>query len=201
LNNPILFSSRPSLNQKANYSGFKGQHGLVYQAVTTANGLVIDLDGPFPGRYNDSRVVIETDLLARVRKLVYDVRIYILEQNRSPLDGSFFLFGDKGYSCRQMMMSSFNARGGRQLTKEERKFNDDMATGRVSTENIFGRIVNIWRSLNKAADMRFFVNDPDECYLAAVFLTNCLTCLDGGNIVSDRFSYPPPQLEEYLSWS
>jgi hypothetical protein len=32
----------------------------------------------------------------------------------------------------------------------------------------------------------------------AIFLTNCLTCANGGNQISKYFGLAPPSLEEYI---
>jgi hypothetical protein len=41
---------------------------------------------------------------------------------------------------------------------------------------------------------------PVCAYIIACFwLTNCMTCANGGNQTSWRFDCPPPTLDEYLS--
>ena len=44
------------------------------------------------------------------------------------------------------------------------------------------------------------VGDGDMCrkYLTACFLRNCMTCIRGGNQISEYFGCSPPTLEEFL---
>lgn len=58
---------RPSEDQHAYFSGHKRLHVLKYQAVMCANGLVCDLDGPYPGRRHDAG---ETTYCYFVRMLI-----------------------------------------------------------------------------------------------------------------------------------
>jgi len=104
-----------------------------------------------------------------------------------------------GYVCRQVLLSSFSRRGG-DLTEEQKSFNVDMSIARVSIENIFGRVCNLFQNLNNWSYWKIDLNHPGDFYFIAVMLTNMLTCLRGGNQVSDRFLFPPPTLNDYLSY-
>lgn len=45
---------RPSVDQRIYFSGHKRVHALKYQAVMGANGIVCELDGPYPGSRHDA---------------------------------------------------------------------------------------------------------------------------------------------------
>jgi len=87
---------RPVSQQEKNYNGWKKGHGIIFQALTLSNGLVLDLQGPFEGAYNDSKIVIENDLLQRIRKIGYLVRKNLAEQQAELPNTPYCLFGDKG---------------------------------------------------------------------------------------------------------
>jgi len=73
-----------------------------------------------------------------------------------------------------------------------------MSIARVSIENIFGRVTNLFQNLGNSNYWKLELNNPGDFYFISVMLTNFLTCLRGGNQVSDRFDFPPPTLKKYI---
>ena len=74
--------------QRACYSGHKRMHSLVYQTITTPDGLIFSLYGPQEGRRHDLTLFRQSNIeLAREEALVIDGR-------------QFYIFGDAAYMLR-----------------------------------------------------------------------------------------------------
>ena len=80
------------------------------------------------------------------------------------------------------------------------RLNETMAAARtVTSEWLYGIVTNTFQTLDFARWQRQWWTAPALQYFAAVFLTNCRTCLDGGNKISRFFQCNPPDLGDYLS--
>jgi len=60
---------RPDDAQEAIFSGHYRGHGWKFQAVSTPDGLISHLDGPYPGRVNDQGMVNRSTLLELIKGL------------------------------------------------------------------------------------------------------------------------------------
>ena len=58
---------RPKANQRLYYSGYKKCHAIKFQAVTTPDGLMSHLAGPWEGRVGDYGMYLDSGLQDRLR--------------------------------------------------------------------------------------------------------------------------------------
>jgi DDE superfamily endonuclease len=111
-----------------------------------------------------------------------------------------YVFGDSAYTGSYATIGCYRKPRGRQLTESQRQFNGEMSSTRVSVEHGFGRIQNLWQSQGFHLTKRMGSTPVAAYYLAAVLLTNLMTCLRGHQI-SIKFNCKPPSLDEYFASS
>jgi hypothetical protein len=87
--------SRPVVGQEGIYNGHHRTHALKYQGVTSADGMIVSLAGPFFGRDHDMRMLNESNLLALLENLDYI-------DNRD-----FYIYGDSGYVMSRFIQIPF----------------------------------------------------------------------------------------------
>ncbi|KAF8927145.1 hypothetical protein BGZ47_002310, partial [Haplosporangium gracile] len=74
------------LLQEEYYSGYKKYHCLKFQTITTPDGMIVHVDGPFIGRHNDTGMLIRSP-----------IRHYPAAHARSPGGRQLAVYGDEGY--------------------------------------------------------------------------------------------------------
>jgi nuclease HARBI1 len=91
----IEIARLPGLMQRATYSGHKRRPGLKWQVVTTPDGMLFHVFGPFEGRRHDMNLYAESGL--------DDVL------GESLLIGGiqYHLYGDSGYALRPYLITQF----------------------------------------------------------------------------------------------
>jgi hypothetical protein len=110
----------------------------------------------------------------------------------------YVLYGDPGYKTSGHIVAPI-----RNATPDsnEARMNAAMSSVRVSVEWAFGYVQSNWGHVSWVNGQRVLLSPVGLQYRVAVLLSNCLTCLRGGNIISDKFGVNPPTLEEYLQAS
>lgn len=171
---------RPSINQRIYFSGHKRVHAVKYQAVMCANGVICELDGPFPGHRHDAGMLRESALYEKLERLVQG--------------GGYTIYGDPAYPLRPLLMRPY---AGASLTLQQRRFNAGMSTVRQAVEWGFGKTVSLWAFLGYKKNQKLLLQNVPQMYRVAVILTNCHTCLYGSQ-VGMFFGLRPPSLLEYL---
>lgn len=130
---------RPDWHQEVSYSGYKKGHVFNMQAITTPDGLISSLDGPYPGRMNDARMVRESGLEDHLRRLF---------EGRPPSEW-VWLYGDKAYSGKFGIMGAYKRRNiERGLAADLRAYNRTMASMRMAVENGFAMVSNLFQVTN-----------------------------------------------------
>jgi hypothetical protein len=178
--------SRPESNQHMFYSGHKKLHGMVFQAITTPDGLISSLFGPFVGRTNDWGMYNASRVPRRLHRMM-------------PADGPrpmLYLYGDPAYHLSHGVMSPFGPR--KQISSRKRRFNKTLSRHRISVEHSFGQIFNLFKSLSFQKGLRVGDQAVAAFFLVAALLCNCWTCLNEGNQTSMKYQLAPPTLAEYL---
>ena len=66
----VLRIFRPKINQKIAYNGHKQTHGIKFQSLPLANGLIGNLSGPYVGKRDDSTMSHEPRLLSNLQRSV-----------------------------------------------------------------------------------------------------------------------------------
>lgn len=174
---------RPKRNQRPFYTGYKKRHGIKYQAITTPDGLISHLSGPYEGRYNDLTMLRESGLEDSLEGRYGERR-------------TLFLFGDQAYKQCRYIIPPFSG-DHRVLSPRKRRFNDSLSSVRIAVENSFGLSQNLFLSNALHVELKKDWMPVASHYEVAVLLTNCFTCLRG-NLISRRFHIDPPSIEDYL---
>lgn len=175
--------SRPKHMQQVFYNGHKRCHALKFQAVTTPDGLTVDLSEAYVGSRHDQAMLQHTQIEG------------ILRQHAKGLDGrQMRLYGDKGYTATDVIMTPFRGHEDR-LDFRQTVFNKAMSRCRIGVEHEFGRVHNVFRLTQYEDNLLFFKNKLNEIYHVAVFLKNCMICVGRG---PGNSPLPPPSLAQYL---
>ncbi|XP_077522953.1 uncharacterized protein LOC144133675 [Amblyomma americanum] len=171
---------RPSEGQRVYFSGHKRVHALKYQALMCPNGLICQLDGPYPGSRHDAGILRESKLYETLEELVPG--------------NDAVIYGDPAYPLRPLLMKPY---GGARLTTAQENFNAAMSTVRQAVEWGFGRVISQFAFLDFKKNQRLLLQAVPRMYRVAVILTNCHACMYG-NQVSNYFDLEPPCLFDYL---
>ena len=108
------------------YTTHKKQHGNNHQGLTTPDGLLIEMFGPFEGRTNDKKMLRSSNLLNRMAHYF----------------PGYCLFGDKGYDHgHPSLQVPFK---GAHLTPAQTAYNLTMSRIRQPVEWSFGKVVVLW---------------------------------------------------------
>ena len=180
---------RPStIEQRYWYTGYKKYHGFEFQAISTADGLIISLPGPTTAADGDWALWHQSDIETILHNLFNDIL-----QDQEPL-----IYSDPAYNGSFGIMCPFVRQPGRQLTFIQQQANATMSSIRVSIEHLFGYTLNLWAANGYKYSQKIGHSPVAARYLVAVLLTNIRTCIDSGNQVAYYFNYKPPTLAEYL---
>ncbi|CAM9615735.1 unnamed protein product, partial [Heterosigma akashiwo] len=171
-------TARPVRGQREFYSGHKKAHGLRYQAITLPDGLIAQLWGPLGARWPDITMVQESGLEQ------------LLEENFP----GYCLWGDAGYGLSEFIMRPFHRRT---ATAAQLAWMAVLAPLRATIEWAFGLITRSFPFFSLKAGQKYLLSPVAKHYMVAAALTNCRTCLRGGNSISKFFKLRPPTLEEY----
>ncbi|ETP15685.1 hypothetical protein F441_09609 [Phytophthora nicotianae CJ01A1] len=172
------------MSQKSVYNGHKRKHALKYQTLTTPDGLIAHLYGPFPGRNHDIKLFKDSKISERIRN---DSRFQ-----------QYKIYGDQAYGNDDVLTSPYAGAVGNR-SREQRQVNVSMSRVRVSMEWSYGQVTNYWTALDFKRQARVGIQPVGLMYRVGVFLTNCITCTQGGNTISDYFGLAPPSLSVYLN--
>lgn len=106
------------------------------------------------------------------------------------------VFADSAYVNNTVMISMFR---GRALPAWALAFNKVMSRPRTSVEWGYNQVCRNFAYVDWTKQLKIELMPVEAIWHIGVFLTNCLTCHNGGNQISDFFQCDPPTLEEYLS--
>ncbi|KAH8023040.1 hypothetical protein MRX96_053161 [Rhipicephalus microplus] len=154
---------------------------LKYQSLMCPNGLICQLDGPYPGRRHDAGILRDSQLYEKPEALA--------------LDKEFVIYGDPAYPLRPLLMKPY---GGAALTAAQQEFNSSMSAVRQSVEWGFGKVISEFAFVDFKKNQKILLQAVPRMYRVAVILTNCHACMYG-NQVSKYFDVQPPCLQDYLS--
>lgn len=164
-------------------------HNLHYDRVwaklcNDVAGLCVSFYGPIEGSRHDSTLLRQSGLMA------------YLSEDEQLADTDLLMYGDPAYSVNRFLCSPFK---GNALTFPQRRFNTVMSGVRVSIEWFFGILKRVWAHIDWHKKHQLELSPIADLINVAVLLTNCNTCVRGGNQISDFFRCPPPTIEDYLT--
>jgi len=111
--------TRPKKGQKHYYSGKKKTHTLKNQVITDKKGKVRATTESVPGKKHDKKLFDESKI--------------ILPQKSN-------LIGDLGYYGAEGVTLPNKKSKGKELTKEEKKYNKELSKRRITVEHTFGKM-------------------------------------------------------------
>ena len=152
------------------------------QSVTTPNGLIAHMFGPIEGRRHDAFMLSVSGLPLK------------LQPFKRPNGEPYVLYGDPAYGLSQNILSPFC---GLNLSLQEKKFNKEMSSVRISVEWSFGKLLQYFAYLDFKKNQKILLQPIGKYYLVGTILTNCHTCLYGSNTTT-FFGVQPPSMETYL---
>ena len=170
--------------QRASFSGHKRFHCLIYQTVTTPDGLIFHLYGPEVGRRHDM-------YLYRTSGLDGILRDTLLIEGKQ-----YAIYGDAAYLHRpwlQVAFSRFN------VTPQQTLYNQRMSAVREAVEWSYKDIKQLWSSQDYKRNLKVRKAPISQMYKAAAILTNIKTCLHKGGQVGSYFGVEPPSIDEYMT--
>lgn len=170
--------------QRSVYSGHKRMHCLIYQTLTTPDGLMFALYGPEEGRRHDITLYRHSEWEAILSECLH-------------INGQYYyIFGDSAYMLRPWMQRLYS-HGIR--TPEQAEFNGKMSTVRVAVEHNYKDLKQYWTSQDFARNLKVRLTPIAMLYKASALLLNFHVCLYGGGQVGCQFDVKPPTLLEYLN--
>lgn len=108
----------------------------------------------------------------------------------------FVLYADQGYAIMELLITPFPGRR-EDLQPQQVAFNEAMKVLRIAVEWGFQKIIALFAFVDFKKNQKLLLQDLEGMYKVAAILTNCHTCLYGGQ-VSTYFNIVPPTLNEYF---
>lgn len=147
--------------------------------------MIGDLYDPVSCRRHDSYLLRKSGLHDRLTALLSDF----------PLN--YLCYGGSAYpKLRFITRGAKRAKVPNPLNLVALKNSRRMSKVRECVEWGFVKIVNLWAFLDFSKNLQMFSSPIASYYTVMAFLTNCHTCLYGGQ-TSQFFECAPPTLEEY----
>eukprot|EP00171_Calliarthron_tuberculosum_P007558 IDg7558t1 len=151
--------------QRSCFSGHKRFHCLVYQTVTTPDGLMFNLYGPEVGRRHDMTLYRESNLDAVLQEaLLVDGRQYCI-------------FGDSAYVLKPWLQTAFPRVGS---TSAQEAYNTAMSMVREAVEWTYKDLKQIWTSQDFKRQLKVLQSPIALLYKSSALLWNFRTCLTRG---------------------
>ncbi|GJJ68191.1 nuclease HARBI1 [Entomortierella parvispora] len=178
--------ARPMENQRQEYNGHHRVHAMKFQAVTTPDGIVVHLSGPYHGKQHDTAMY-------RISRL----QDTLLERVKDVAGNNMCIFGDQGYELSPVLQVAFPGRDN-ELTAGQRAFNKAMAEVRIAVEWSFGHTLQYFSFTELKKTQRSLLSALHVQYTISVLFANLHSCITQKNASVGKFGLSPPTLEEYL---
>lgn len=170
-------------NQRVVYSGHKRSHCLVYQSISTPDGLIFHMFGPEVGRRHDITLYRQAGMDDILRdSLLID-------------DRQFYIYGDPAYILRPWLQVAFNTSFS---NASHLNHNASMSSVRESVEWSYKDLKQMWTSQDYKRMLKVRKARVSLMYIGAALLWNFKVCLQHGGEVQSYFCCPPPSLSRYL---
>lgn len=170
--------------QRSTYSGHKRIHCLIYQTMTTPDGLMFYMYGPEVGRRHDMTLYRES----RLGEVLEAVMV---------IDGKqFCLFGDAAYLLRPWLQTAFPRLN---ASVQDMLYNKAMSMVRVAVEWTYKDVKQIWTSQDFRRGLKVREAPIAKLYQSAALLWNFHVCMYRGGQTKSFFDIQPPTLAEYVN--
>lgn len=164
------------------FAGHHKDHGLAFQALTLANGMIGHHFGPVPGRRHDSYMLRESGLNRKLAEV----------QEGSDFQGK--AYGDAAYAILSHVDRGFR---GVDLTPAQKAYNRELSAVRITVEWSFGLVVGLFPFVDFRKNLKLMLSPIGKYYTVSTILTNAHTTLYGCQ-TSTYFGMEPPTLEQYF---
>ena len=184
-------------SQQAFFTGYIHAHGIKVETVFLPNGLCT-LFGPVSARRADAGVL----RMSNLNEFLVDVQRGRFATAAG--DEVFYsAFGDLAFKHGMQCIQSYyhNFTGAAQLDGARMKCNASMRAVRVTIENSYAMVSNLFRICGSTEGYKIAKRDSValEQLRVCILLTNCYICLNGDQAGSvNTFNLSPPSLEDYL---
>ncbi|PIA16161.1 hypothetical protein COEREDRAFT_43082, partial [Coemansia reversa NRRL 1564] len=179
---------RPTDQQEVYYSGYKKRHGILFQAITTLDGMIAYLSPAYPGSSNDAGQARSLDLYGRLQAQLK----YNNNQN--------FVYGDSAYSLCGGGLSPYHPDTPHETLSPAImiNFNSTILSHRILIENSFAYIGQYFSQFKNTTVQHISQTDPHIIFTVCVLLRNSLVILNGWKYAYDKYNVSPPSLDEYF---
>jgi hypothetical protein len=182
---------KPQDAQGEFYNGKDRVHALKYQIVSTPDGMIRHLDGPWPGRRHDQHMVTS----APTQQGIPVLQNWLLQHPRTPYGTAYFIYADAGYSTAPCIETPWPD-GAFNLQHEA--YNQAMAASRIAVEWEFGHILFYWAAHHFKPQQKVMTEQGiGQVYTVSALLTNFYNCLHPSK-TSTYFGVSPPSLRDYM---
>lgn len=164
-------------------TGYYGGHGFKYLMVVSPVGLLEEVAGPYQGRIADAEIV-------RCCALNERLAAFSTKHGRN-----YKVYGDPAFGNLAFVSRPFPRVT---ATAVEALYNTAMSKVRISVEQAIGHTTQHFSALDFVRTERVGDGEVAKKYLVACFFRNVMTCLRGGNQISEYFGCVPPTLDEFL---
>ena len=172
---------RPMEGQESMYNGWKRGHRVKYQCVVLPNFLIGDWHGPASGRTNDPQMLVDSDLVPRMRAIC------------ERLGERLCIYGDAAYPRSDVLLRA-PKRPNRTPAMEE--YATTMSHYRECVEWVFGKLGNLWPFVTDVTRKTTGSRATSKEDWVAALLTNYHTCRYGG-VANSYFNTEPPTMQQY----
>jgi hypothetical protein len=158
---------------------------MKYQTLESPNGLILHCSIGDDGRRGDGYVLCKSGLIPFLRQ-------------HAIVFGEYRIIEDSAYPNNDVVLSVFKGNPAR-LPPHAVAFNNIVCPLRTSVEWGYEKIIyKYWAFLDFKKQTKFGKSGIIAMWHIAVFLTNVVTCANGGNQISTYFNLAPPSLEDYI---
>ncbi|XP_055341969.1 uncharacterized protein LOC129590658 [Paramacrobiotus metropolitanus] len=102
---------RPSEGQRVVWNAHYRLHSMIFQSVVATNGMIVNLDGPWPGRRHDAGILADSGLIDKLREKMVEI------------GKKFILYGDPAYPSNEYIEAQFRRRMA-PLPEDQEQFNE-----------------------------------------------------------------------------
>lgn len=167
-------------NQQSVYSGHKRMHCLIYQNLTTPDGLMFALYGPEVGRRHD---------LTLLRNSNWNEILH----NSLLIEGNwYYIYGHAAYLMRPWMLRPYIYG---LVTPLQRMFNRKMSGLSVSVEHNYKDLKQYWTSQDFSRKLKARKVPISLLYKASALMLNFRVCLYQGGQIQIHYNIRAPTLD------
>lgn len=167
---------------------------FIFLAITAPNGLFVETLGPVPGSATDRTTMNQSNMNVRLADLF---SLAAPNPEEEPL-GNFKCLGDAIFSNSPSFVRVHSRAA---ATPEQRAENKHMSGQvRLSVEHMFGKVISLWKHLDKTVNNRILVGEPEDVarkHRVSYIFTNFHSILNGSQ-TSLWFMCDTPSFEDYV---